>query len=67
MRSFKKRKKKISSVFEDYVREMRDFIDSIEWMQSQGNNLSHADINRITEFKRNHASIFHDVIAEING
>lgn len=71
MNSFKKKKKKTSSNFEEYVRKMRGFIDDTDWMQKPQRNghhkLSQQDKDRITAFRRNHASIFHDVVSEING
>lgn len=71
MKTYRERKKRTSSKFEDYVREMRNFIDETDWMQKPQRNghhkLSSADKDRIVHFKMKNATIFHDVISEING
>ncbi len=71
MRTYRKRKKKASYQFEIYVHKMRAFIDETDWMQKPQRNghhkISKPDIDRIVLFKRKNASIFHDIISEING
>jgi len=71
MKTFREKKKKTSTKFENYVRKMRTLIDETDWFQNvqiNGKNvLSSDDRKNIAKFKNENASIFHEVIAEING